>query len=126
MNPPDAGKMRLLTLNDLDGRTKAAMMAKALVADLENDLGGADRLSAAERELVQRAALMAAMLGDAEARWLSGRPVDVAEYTTLANAQSRILKMLGLERRQRDVTPDLHRYIAGQDAPTRTVTPPPV
>jgi hypothetical protein len=116
MNPPDAGKTRLLTLDAVDGRTVAARLAKTLVADLESDLGGADRLSAAERELVQRAALMSAMLGDAEARWLSGRSIDVAEYTTLANTQSRVLKMLGLERRARDVTPDLHRYI-GENGP---------
>ncbi len=107
-----AGKrIGLLTLGDIDGRTVAARNAKALITALENDLGGADRLSAGEREIVQRAALSSAVLQDMEAHWIAGRPLDVTAYTTLANTQSRLLKLLGLARRPRDVTPDLARYI---------------
>lgn len=118
----DAGKVRLQTLADLDGRTAAAKQARAFVAALESDLGGADRLSAAEHELVQRCALASAMLAHMEAAWLTGQGVDVAIYTTLANTQSRILKMLGLERRPRDVTPDLTAYVASRSP---SVIPPP-
>jgi hypothetical protein len=52
------------------------------------------------------------MLEDMEARWLSGCPLDVPSYTALANMISRTLRTLGLERRQRDVTPDLATYVA--------------
>jgi hypothetical protein len=122
--PPDTGpKARLLSLSDLDGRTLAAKHVKGLISSLEDDLGGADRLSAGEREIVQRAALASAMLQDMEATWLTGRGIDVAAYTTLANTQSRLLKLLGLERRPRDVTPDLDRYIAARAAP---LPPPPL
>jgi hypothetical protein len=121
-NVPDAGrKARLLTLGDMDGRTAAAKNVRALIADIESDLGGADRLSAGEREIVQRAALASAVLQDMEAHWLSGRSLDIASYTTLANTQSRLLKLLGLERRPRDVTPDLARYMEAHAAPA----PPP-
>jgi hypothetical protein len=119
-------KVRLLTLADLDGRTNAAKAARALVADLESDLGGADRLSAGEREIAQRAAIASAILHDIEAGWLSGRGIDIAAYTSLANTQSRLLKLLGLERRARDVTPDLPDYIqqASPDV-SRPLSPPP-
>jgi hypothetical protein len=123
-----AKKTRLRSLTDLDQRTSAARDAKALVEALESDLGGATRLSAAERELVQRAALASAMLREAEANWLAGRGLDVAAYTTLANTQSRILKLLGLERRPTDVTPDLTKYIeaqAAKPAPSPRIVPPP-
>src|SRR5262249_11279820 len=87
-------------------------------AELESDLGGADQLTAAAREVVQRTALSAVMLRNMEAEWLEGRGVDVAAYTTLANTQSRLLKLIGLERRTRDVTPALSDYLASR--PTET------
>jgi hypothetical protein len=37
----------------LDGRTSAAKAFHRLVADIESDLGGSDRLSAVERALVE-------------------------------------------------------------------------
>lgn len=108
--PPE--KVQLLSLGDLDGRTLAARQARQLIDDLESDLGGRDRLSAAERELIQRAALSGAMLQDLETRYLMGKGIDVAAYSTLANAQRRLLATVGLKRRPRDVT-DLSAYIAG-------------
>jgi hypothetical protein len=109
-----APKVRLMTLGDLDGRTKAAQGARALVRDLENDLGGADRLSAGERVIVGRAAVSTAMIEDIEARWLSGQPLDVAAYCALVNVQRRLLTTVGLQRRPRDVTPDLAAYVAAR------------
>ncbi len=110
-NTTDA-KMKLRSLADLDGRTLAARTAKALIAELASDMGGADRLSAAERALIHRAALTGAMAEDMETAWLSGRPIDVAAYTALVNVQRRLLTTVGLKRQPRDVTPDLDDYIA--------------
>lgn len=117
-SPPDTGtKVRLLSLADLDGRSTAAKSARALIVQLESDLGGADRLSAGERVLVHRAAVATAMAEHFEAQWLSGRPVDITGYCTLTNALHRLLKTVGLERRARDVTPDLSKYIAERAVP---------
>lgn len=107
-------KVKLRSLADLDGRTLAARTAKALIAELETDMGGADRLSAGERALIHRAALAGAMADDMEAAWLSGRSMDVAAYTTLVNVQRRLLTTVGLKRQARDVTPDLDEYLAGK------------
>jgi hypothetical protein len=124
-SPTDAPKVRLMTLGDLDGRTNAAKAAKALIADLESDLGGADRLSAGERVIVGRAAVSTAMIEDMEARWLSGRPLDVAAYCALVNVQRRLLTTVGLQRRPRDVTPDLAAYVAANTIEAVPVPPTP-
>jgi len=39
---------------------------------------------------------------------------ELALYTTTSNTLKRLLEAVGLRRRPRDVTPDLHHYIAGQ------------
>ena len=100
-------KVHLRTLNDLDGRTAASRRARELVANYESDLGGADRLTTGQRELVKRVALAGALAEDIEVRWLQGGQIDVGEYATLVNTQRRLCVTVGLERRARDVTPDL-------------------
>lgn len=105
-------KVRLLTLDHLDGRTTAARRARALIEELESDMGGADRLSTAERQIVQRAAILGALVEAAEAQALAGHTVSVQELISMIGAQQRLLMSLGLQRRPRDVTPDLKEYAA--------------
>jgi hypothetical protein len=45
------GCTRFLTLSDLDARTKAASRARQVLAAIEADLGGEDRLSEAQKLL---------------------------------------------------------------------------
>lgn len=104
------GKARLLTLDDLDGRTRAAQMVKETRQEVVADLGGIDRLSALERGAVDHVSLLDAMIKDAGARWLTGDPVEVASIATLINAFNRSASVLGWQRRAKDVTPDLHAY----------------
>lgn len=100
---------RLRTLDDLDGRTRASKKARELVSALQSDLGG--DLSAAQRELVQRAAILGAIIEDAETSWLARSPVDLSLLGTLADRQRRLLETLGLRRVPRDVTPDVDSYL---------------
>jgi hypothetical protein len=102
-------KLKLRTLDDLDQRTNAVRSARRLITDLENDLGGADVLSAGMRELVKRFALVGALCEDLEARWVQGEKIDVGHYALLANAQRRLLATIGIDRRPRDVTPAADR-----------------
>ena len=76
-----------------------------MIDEIEGDLGGGDRLSTAERQLVQRAAVLGAVLTDAESRWIDGEPIDPVTYCTIVNAQRRVFETVGLHRRARDVTP---------------------
>lgn len=110
-------KVRLLTLADLDGRTAAAKRARGLVEAVAADLGGELHLTAAQRELVTRAAVLGAVLQDSEVRMLAGEDVDLSGYLQAINVQRRVLTSLGLERKARDVTPRLSDYIQGQGQP---------
>lgn len=112
---PDAapkGKARLLSLSDLDRRTSAYRKVCDLISSIETDLGGSDRLSAAERQIIESAAVTTAMLGDLGIRWLAGEPIDPAIYCTLSNAQRRLFETVGLRRVPREVDDDLRSYLA--------------
>lgn len=111
-SPKARSKLRLLTLGHLDGRTAAAKRARELIEAIEADLGGGDRLSEGQRQLVQRAAVLGTFIESCEARWLGGEPVDLGEYLAAINSQRRVLATIGLERRARNVTPSVAEYIA--------------
>jgi hypothetical protein len=104
-------KVRLLTLDDLDGRTRAAQFVRETRERLIEDLGGQDHLSTVKAILVTRYSIAEAMLNDMSARWLRGDDVDLNGFATLVNTANRTAAMIGIERKQRDVTPDLSTYL---------------
>jgi hypothetical protein len=83
-----------------------------LIERVAADLGGTDRLSTAEQQLVRHAAITGAMIEDMATRWLSGQPVDPAMFCTLSNSERRLYETVGLKRQPRDVTPNLREYVA--------------
>jgi hypothetical protein len=104
------GKSRLSTLADLDGRTAAAQAARRLVASLTSsltsDMAGASSLSESERQLIQRAALLGAIIESYESRWVAGQQIQVHEYLAAIGVQRRLLATLfgpDLKRRMKDV-----------------------
>ena len=107
-------KARLLTRGDLDKRTRASRQAEALAVGLESDLGGPKNITIAQRQLIEHAAVMGAIIEHYGAQWLAGKSVDVPEYLSAINAQRRVLVTLGLERRARDITPSLQNYLEGK------------
>lgn len=113
-----AVKARLLTLDDLDRRTRAYQRTQELRDGIISDLGGAEHLTILHRTLAESVAVLSAMIRDMETRFLSGQPVDLIEYTTLINARRREAQTVGLERRARDVTPDLRDYVRQHGAKT--------
>jgi hypothetical protein len=102
--------VRLKTLDALDSRTLAARRAQALVADLESDLGGPDNVTVAERQIVQHAGVLGAVIEHQEALWLAGDEVDETALLAAVNCQRRLLETVGLQRRARDVTPNIATY----------------
>jgi hypothetical protein len=111
------GKGRLLTLSALDKRTAAYRKTAELIDTVEADLGGADRLSAAERTMIRHAAVTGAMIEDLGTRWLAGEPVDPGMFSTLCNNERRLYETVGIKRAPRDVTPSLREYLAERPAP---------
>ena len=103
-------KAKLLTLDHLDGRTTAARAARDLMADIESDLGGSDQVSAAEKQIIQRAAITGAILESMEAEWLAGGQIDMGVYVPLANLQRRHLEAVGLKRQPKPVE-TLQQYL---------------
>jgi hypothetical protein len=92
-----------------------------LIADHVADLGGEDNLSTAELALVRRASMMILQTEMMEQRWQENNgeasPKQIETYQRTVNTLRRVLETLGLQRRQKDVTPttlrprDLDRLI---------------
>jgi hypothetical protein len=108
---PPPSKVRLVTMQDLDRRTKAAQIALETKDAIMADLGGEDRLSTLEKIMVENAAMSAAVLRDAHVRWMQGKPVPVSELATLENTFNRTAQALGLSRRAKDVM-SIDAYLA--------------
>jgi hypothetical protein len=98
----------------LDKRSAAYLETKKLIAAIEADLGGAEALSAIERQLIQHASIIGAMCADHEIRYLRGETVDTSEYGYLVGTQHRLFSLLGLRRRPKDVTPSLEQVLADE------------
>ena len=70
-------KVRLLSLDDLDGRTLAAQFVKDTREEIISDLvADESQLSTLERLAVENVALTAAMIRDAGVKWLQGDEID--------------------------------------------------
>lgn len=95
--PIETGKVRPITFADLDRRTGAFRAAERKINEIIEDLGGEKEVSAAKRELVQRTAVLGAVLEDLETRWLGGAKFDVRTYLAATNCQHRLLRTIGLE-----------------------------
>jgi len=103
-SPAHSGKIRLLTLDDLDGRTRAAQRAHDLTDKLLAERGGADS-GELRRAMTTGVALLTTMVEHYAARWLSGDPVDPASIATLLNARRRDAELIGIDPEPRDITP---------------------
>jgi hypothetical protein len=92
-------------IGPVDGRTRPAILYKEVAAAIVADLGGLNFITRAQRELVKRASGLAVLADRIEEELVNGRPVDLSEYTLVVNSQARVLRVLGIERIARDVTP---------------------
>ena len=102
-------------LADLDGRTAIAQVMRERYAAFTNDLGGVERLSYAQRSLVERALWLEYWLAQQEQALASGSDFDVGKWVQAANGLQGILSKLGLERQAKDV-PDLASFIDARSA----------
>jgi hypothetical protein len=104
------GKLRLLNRESLDRRTAVARVYDRLVTAIHTDLGGRDQLSAIELALIEAFAGASVVTDNINTRILAGAEIDNALITMHASAISamvRVASRLGLQRRQREITPSL-------------------
>lgn len=109
--PPD--KFSTGWLNQLDGRTGIAQAMRERYRVYTDDLGGAERLSYAQRSLVERALWLEYWLASQEQELAAGNEFDVGKWTQAANSLQGIFSKLGLKRQVKDV-PNLADYIKGK------------
>jgi hypothetical protein len=101
---PAGGKVRLLTSDSLDGRTRAKKAFDGIVAAITNDLGGRTELTEIERHLITSFAGSALMQQHLLARLLGGELIDPTEFANVASSMIRCGVRLGTARRTKDVT----------------------
>ena len=109
------GKVRLLTRQSLDGRTKARKRFDAVVEGIASDLGGEAHLTTVQRHLVEAFAGCAVVVHDINARLLLGQPIDIGEATQAVSSLVRLASRIGVGRHMRDVT-SLTDHIAKLEA----------
>jgi hypothetical protein len=101
----------------VSGHSVWVRRAKEIIADAISDAGGEDNVSAAERSLIRRSATLTVELERLEAQFATSEQSDPAAldlYQKLSNTLRRLLASLGLQRRARNVTPDLNSYLRGK------------
>ena len=100
-----------------DGRSALARRWRDIAAQLTTDIGGDP--SEAQSLIARRAATLGVWCEQCEAALAQGGTLDIVAFTTATNALRRLLADLGLERRARDVTPNLQAYLAAKaEVPT--------
>ena len=83
------GRLKLKTVADLDGRTRAARRARTVAAELVKALGGPAAVSAAQRQACERAGMFTAIAEDLAARQLAGLSVCLDEVLRAENTARR-------------------------------------
>ena len=101
-------------LDSLDYRTAMAKEMRDRFVALTNDLGGADRLSYAQRSLCERALWLEFWLASQERSLAAGAEFDAVKWTQACNSLQGIFTKLGLKRVPRDV-PDLSQWLRERD-----------
>lgn len=102
-------------LQDLDSRTALARELRERYQALTDDLGGADRLSYAQRSLAERALWLERFLVLQEQELAHGREFDASRWIQAANSLQGLYKTLGVERKAKEV-PSLSEYLQSKGA----------
>lgn len=100
-----------LFIEELDGRSALARRFRDLVAEFAGDLGGQDCLSEAQRSIIKRAASLCVWCESIEVKLAKGEDVEIGPYTTAINSLRRLLQDIGLDRKAKDITPNLGDYV---------------
>ena len=85
----------------VDGRTAIAKRYRDLCVDLASDRG--DGLSAAQAQVIRRAAALILMAEGYERRMLDGEDIDTDRFVKIVGALNRTLAALGITRTPKDI-----------------------
>ena len=90
---------RLLTHAQLDHRTNAAKFLAALIAGVEQELGGHDRLGITERNYVDGYCGTVLLTQNLNVRLARGEKINFSEHTQACRTMMSFASRLGLKRR---------------------------
>src|SRR6516165_1441058 len=96
---------------EADGRGPWGRRFRDILAEITNDLGGADLLSEGQRQLARRAATIAIACERLEGEAAAGNAIDLVTYGMLVDRMGRCFDRLGLKRQACDVTKSLHEIL---------------
>ncbi|WP_244571229.1 hypothetical protein [Mesorhizobium carmichaelinearum] len=103
-------------LPGVDGRSIWARRFRDLLGQHVADLGGEGAVSEAERSIARRATALEVELERLELRFATAGEAEAADldlYSRASNTMRRHFEALGLQRRQRDITPSLRDQMRG-------------
>ena len=100
---------KLVTLEDLDRRSRAAQHAFEFRDKLLVERGGA--VSLLRHQMINTVAVLNAMIEDGLTRWVAGQDIDHVALLSLINARRREAEMIGLDPEPRDITPSIDEYL---------------
>jgi len=127
-NRQTAGKVRLVTTGDLDGRTVAARRSRELAATFAAELDPSGNLTPTQRLAVERAATLTAVSEDAQTRRLAGdHSVSLEDLVRIDNAARRAVRDLNIRPGARSDEPNLADYlrqIGGHEAADASIEEP--
>jgi hypothetical protein len=98
-------------LPDIDGRSAIARRFKDITSAVLTDQGGIDQCSESRLQLVRRFAAAAVLAERMEARLANGEEINTAEHAQLCSTLVRIAQRIGINRRLKNITPNLHDYL---------------
>lgn len=87
----------------IDGRTSVARRFKDLLAQITNDLGGAEKLSTGQKQLARRCAMISVKCEKLESDMAADKEIDFVLYGVLTDRLGRTLQRLGLKRHAKDI-----------------------
>jgi len=103
-------------LAGVDQRSATYRRYRDLIEAIVADQGGVDQCSESRKQLIRRFAACSVLAEQAEAKLAGGQEIDVATHALLVSSLVRLAQRIGIDRRQRDVTPSLADYLSSLGA----------
>jgi hypothetical protein len=104
-------KPRQFPFTDENDTSAPARRFRVLTLQMVADLGGANNLTAGQKQLIKRCAMISVECERMEKSAMSGGELNAAAYGVLMRHLTRTLSALGFKREPIDVTPALHQYL---------------
>ena len=99
-------------LPGIDGRSLVGRRYRDIAAAMVADAGGEDRCSETKIQLIRRFSAAAVLAEAMEADLANGKQIDLNEHSLLSSTLVRIASRIGINRIPKNLTPNLHDYIA--------------